>query len=180
MKKTKIFLTFILAFTLGVLTAVGAYFYVVGEGVIGDVDLYEYIKTEVIPNAILALSSISALCVAAIPIIKRVELALSGFDKATKDVNDTVLSDREMLKKADEQKAELERIKGTVLSAVDEIRTLKEEILGSIAVAEKHVENIEEIVHIGFEEDAELVKRGIAAKIAKVGVEDDGREEAEN
>lgn len=169
-------MSLILAFSLGVLAAVGAYFYVVGEYVIGDVDLYEYIKTEIVPNAILAITAISGLCIAAIPVVKRVDATLCHFDSATENVKKTVASDDKIVKKVEAHTGELSAIKDEVLGAVKEIRLLKKELLGEIAVTERHVENIEEIVHIGFEEDLEYVKRGIAARIAKVGGEDDERE----
>ena len=168
MKKTKTFLVFILAFILGIATAVGLYIYTSG-----DVDWLSYIEDELIPSAVIAISGIGALCLTLLPTINSINSCLSGFNKATKDVCDTVITDREMLQEIKAYRQELTALKSEVLGAIKEIKAVKGEIADTIAPVENHVENIERIVHIGFEENEDLVKRGIAAKIAKVGASDE-------
>ena len=97
MKKSKIVVLFILGFVLGALAAVGVYFLTVGE-----VAWQEYVETKLIPNVVLALSAISALCVAALPIISKIQVSVAKFNQATSDVNATV----ENGKKTDEKLAE--------------------------------------------------------------------------
>ena len=82
MKKSKIAILFILGFILGVLVAAGVYFLTIGE-----VAWQEYVETKLIPSVVLALSAISALCVAALPIISKIlfQINLILFSNKSKD-----------------------------------------------------------------------------------------------
>lgn len=165
MKKTKVFILFVLGVTLGALLAVGVYFLTVGE-----IAWQEYVETKLIPNVTLALSAISALCVAALPIVSKVQIAVSKFEKATGDVNATVEKDKSVVQTIEEYKTELNNL-------ITELKTLKGDVEASIAPVKKKVENIEKVVHIGFCNNEELVKKGYAHEIEKVGEEDESTEE---
>ena len=131
---------------IGALIAVGVYFLTVGE-----VAWKEYVENSLIPNIVIALTSIGTVCVAAIPIIIKVRNAIDNFKLATKDVNDTVANNGKTEKK--------------VVELEDRIAGL-EERLGSI---ETSSQNTEQMVRIAFCNTDELVRKGYAKEIAKVG-----------
>lgn len=144
--KVKFILGLFLGIIVGALITIGVYFLTVGE-----VAWKEYVENRLIPNIFIALTSISAIFVAAIPIIKKVWNAIENFKSATKDVNDTVANNGKTEKKV----AELEeRIVGF------------EERFDGIETSSK---NTEQIVRIAFCNTDELVKKGYAKEIAKVG-----------
>lgn len=164
MKKIKIVLLFILGFVLGALAAVAVYFLTVGE-----VAWQEYVETKLIPNIVLALSAISALCVAALPIISKIQVSITKFNQATKDVNDTV----ETGKKTDNALAEQDKKIEAFTLKLEETAQAFTEAVNSV---KNTVQNTEQIVRIGFGNTEELVKKGYAAEIEKVGVEDEQEE----
>ena len=166
-------LIFILGAVIGVLGAVGVYLYTQG-----DVEWAVYLEEQLLPNAVLALSAVSALCVAAMPIINSVNKTLTKFDGATADVKSTVASDKRMLEAITAERAELKLLESGIQAALDEVKALKGEISAQIEPVAKSARNVEEIVHIGFEHNAEIVKSGYAAAIAKVGA-DNGKERKE-
>lgn len=145
--KARFFIGLLVGVVLGALVACGVYFLTVG-----DVAWQEYIEEKLAPNIILVLSSIGTILLAATPVIKRVSSAVEKFKKATKDVNDTV----ENNSKNENRIARLE------------------ERLGAIETAAK---NTEKIVRLGFCNTNELVTKGYANEIAKVGGEDEGQDE---
>ena len=148
MKKGKIVIALILGFVLGALAAVGVYFLTVGE-----VAWKEYTETKLIPNAVLALTVISGLATASLPIIAKVQTAVDKFNKATKDVNDTVENGRKTegaLSKQDKRISE-------------EFAALNERI----SSIEEDTQKTREMCKIGFCNIGELVQSGYAAEIAK-------------
>lgn len=148
----KIGAKFFIGLLVGVLLGAGLCFLIYFLTV-GDVAWKEYLENEIIPNAVVVLTAIGTIMIAAMPVISRISAAVNKFDKATKDVNSTVTNNGK-----NEQK----------------IASL-EERLGKIEAA---VQNTEEIVRIGFCNNDELVKKGYAKEIAKVG--QDNEEEVEN
>lgn len=144
--KVKFILGLFLGIIIGALIAIGVYFLTVGQ-----VAWKEYVENSIIPNIVIALTSISAIFVAAIPIISKVITVLNNFKSATKDVNDTVANNSKTEKKVVELE---ERIVGL------------EERLGGI---ETSSQNTEQIVRLAFCNTDELVKKGYAKEIAKVG-----------
>lgn len=141
--KLKFFIGLFVGIIIGALIACLVYFLTVG-----DVAWKEYIENEIVPNALVVLTSIGLIVSAAMPIIKRINASLGKFDKATKDVNDTVENNGKNEAKIAELEGRLERI-------------------------EKGVERTEEIVRLGFCNNDELVKKGYAKQIAKVGQDEE-------
>ena len=166
-------LIFILGAALGVLGAVGVYLYTQG-----DVEWSIYLKEQLMPNAVLALSAVSALCVAAMPIINSVNKTLTKFDGATSDVKNTVASDKRIIAEIKGYREELNALTSEVHTAIEEVRAVRGEIAAQIKPVTTSANNVEEIVHIGFEHNEEMVKSGYAAAIAKVGA-DNGKERKE-
>lgn len=157
MKKLKAILLILVGFLLGALTAVGVYFITVGE-----VAWKEYVETTLIPNITLALTTISALAVAALPIIAKVKGAVDKFDKATGDINDTVENGRMTEGKLSEQDRRLNHFNERFDSLENKLVPIQ-----------KSADNTEKIVRIGFCNTDELVRKGYAAEIEKVGVENE-------
>ena len=147
--KGKFILGLVFGIILGVLVAVGVYFLTVG-----DVAWKEYVQNELAPNIVLAFTTITTLCLAALPIISKVKNALNGFNSATKDVNDTVANNGKNEKRIAELEERLDRI-------------------------EAATENTEKIVRLAFCNTDELVKKGYANEIAKVG-QDESEKESES
>jgi uncharacterized membrane protein (DUF485 family) len=152
MKKFKIIICIIGGFCLGVLAAVAVYFCTVGE-----VAWQEYLETKLVPNAVIVLTSIGTILVAATPLISKIQSTLTRFDKATKDVNDTVETG-----KSTKNSLELQDEKITAFAnRFDKL----EEILSGL---ENNTQDIEQIVQLGFCNMDELVKKGYAVEIEKV------------
>lgn len=161
MKRSKTILIFIIGVILGALAAAGVYFLTVG-----DVAWQEYLETKLIPNAVIVFSAVGSLAVAAIPVINRVHNELDKFGMATKNINYTIA----MGKKANEclkaQDAKIESFN----KRFDEFEKYLSESVGPIL---KSAQNTENILRIGFCNTTELIEKGFAEDIAKVGVSDE-------
>ncbi len=143
--KGKFFFGLLIGIVVGVLSTIGVYFLTIGE-----VAWKEYLENSLIPNIVLALTSISTILFAAMPIINRVSSALNMFKSATKDVNDTIVNND----KNEQRIAELEKSLGNIKTATN---------------------NTEKIVRLAFCNTDELVKKGFAKEIAKVGKDEDAK-----
>lgn len=150
MKVFKNFLLIFLGIILGVGGTVGFYFLTMG-----DIAWQEYLETKLIPNAVIVISAVGTLCVAALPIINKVQLALDKFGKATDDIDTTVKSGKRTDDAIYEQNEKIASFKGEL----DDIKAL--------------VGDTKEMVRIGMCHTKELVINGYAAEIAKVGNHDE-------
>lgn len=139
-------LMFAAGLAVGGAIACGIYFLSVGEA-----SWQEYIENKLVPNVVFALSGIGAICIAAIPVCKRIIDAAEKFKSATFDVNAAVTNDKKTKQELSDIEARLIRI-------------------------EQAAANTEKIVQIGFCNLDELVSKGYAAEIAKVGEEGDDHE----
>ncbi len=145
MKVFKAILFILLGILLGVGGAVGFYLLTMGE-----IAWQEYLETKLIPNAVIVISAIGSLCVAAIPIINKVRAALDKFDKATNDINATVQTGKRTDDALYEQDAKIAELK----AEMDHIKFTTDET--------------KEMLRIGLCNTRELVVNGYAAEIAKV------------
>ena len=171
MKKFKIFLALLIGFIVGVLGACGVYF-----ATVGDVAWEIYIKEMIVPNVVLALTTIIALWVAASPIIKKVLSALGLFNQATSDINKTVENGNESKNSVATMSQE---IKEGFTQICNDIKAEFKEHKETIHRIDEATSNTEEITRIGFGNMDELVNKGYAAEIAKVGVKDEREEDEE-
>jgi len=171
MKKFKIFLALLIGIIVGVLGACGVYF-----ATVGDVAWEIYIKEMIVPNVVLALTTIIALWVAASPIIKKVLSALGLFNQATNDINKTVENGNESKNSVATMSQE---IKEGFTQICNDIKAEFKEHKETIHRIDEATSNTEEITRIGFGNMDELVNKGYAAEIAKVGVEDEREEDEE-
>lgn len=161
MKKTRVVLTLVIGIVIGIMASIGVYFLTEG-----DVAWQEYIEVKVIPNVVLALSTISALCVATMPLLTKIKLTLTSFDKATQDVNGSAESGKNATKTVLECKDEIKQM-------MNELEIAKSQMQEAMIPIQQGVQNLEEIVRIGFCNTSELVKNGYARQISKVGHEDE-------
>lgn len=145
--KTKFFIGLLVGAILGVLIACGVYYLTVG-----DIAWREYIENVLAPNVVIVLTSIGTILLAATPVVRSVSAAVEKFKKATKDVNDTVENNG----KNESRIARLEE---------------------RLNVIETTAKNTEKIVRLGFCNTSELVIKGYANEIAKVGGENEGQDE---
>ena len=157
MKKTRVVLTLVIGIVIGIMASIGVYFLTEG-----DVAWQEYIEVKVIPNVVLALSTISALCVATMPLLTKIKLTLTSFDKATQDVNGSAESGKNATKTVLECKDEIKQM-------MNELEIAKSQMQEAMIPIQQGVQNLEEIVRIGFCNTSELVKNGYARQISKVG-----------
>ncbi len=147
----KIGVKFFIGLLVGVLLGAGLCFLIYFLTV-GDVAWKEYLENEIIPNAVVVLTAIGTIMIAAMPVISKISTAVNKFDRATKDVNSTVTDNW----KNEQKIASLE-------TRLDNI--------------EMAAQNTEKIVRIGFCNSDELVKKGYAKEIAKVGQGDEKKVE---
>lgn len=167
--KGKFILGFFLGIILGALIAIGVYFLTVGE-----VAWKEYVENELVPNAVLALTSIGLIVLSALPIIRKVMNAINGFNAATKDVNDTAKNGSDNAEKIENFTKEVgENLQGIADGFTESVKTLDERI----SRIEQSAQNTEKITRIGFGNTEELVKNGYAAEIEKVGKDEEERKE---
>ena len=152
---------FIFGFALGVLVAAGVYFLTVGE-----VAWQEYVETKLIPNVVLALSAISALCVAALPIISKIQVSVAKFNQATSDVNATVENGKKTNEKLAEQDSKIEAFS-------ERFNKMEKLFVDNISSVKTAAENSEKILRIGFCNTDELVRKGYAREIGKVGTDNE-------
>lgn len=162
MKKTMVLLLITIGIVIGALGAAGVYFLTVR-----DVPWQEYVEGKLIPNAVLAISTIGGLCVAVYPVIGRVTATLSTFKKATQDVNETV----ERGKATEERIAAQDRMIEDYNKRFDALERYVDEKIETVRMA---TINTERIVRLGFCNTDEIVRKGYANEIEKVGREDEG------
>ena len=193
MKKGKAFAIFLIGLVLGVLGAAGVYFLTVGQ-----VAWEIYLEEELIPSAVTVISAVGALAVVAIPIINRVSLELNKFGAATNDIRQTV----ELGKKTDGALEAQDKLIADAIAAQDEkiadaiaaqdekiaafgkdFEDLKRLINERTVPLVSSIENTEKIVRLGFCNLNEVVEKGYAVEIQRVGKEvgknEEGKEAAE-
>lgn len=165
MKKTKFFLGLFLGIILGILLAVGVYFLTVGE-----VAWKQYLEEKLVPAMTAGVSTLLIVWFGVSPVLKKVVNATLLFNKATDNVNTTAENGEKANSNLEAFKADLtQKFTEAVESGV---ATMKEQD-ERIKRIEKHSSNAEAITRIGFGNMEELVNKGYAAEIAKVGADDE-------
>ena len=166
--KTKFILGLFLGIVLGALIAIGVYFLTVGE-----VAWKEYVENELVPNIVVALSSMSLILITALPVVSKAMNAIKSFNAVTKDVNDTAKNGSDNAEKIENFTKEVgENLQGIADNFVNDVKALDERI----SRIEQSSQNTETITRIGFGNMEELVQKGYAAEIEKVG-KDEGKEQ---
>lgn len=125
------------------------------------------IDEQVVPWVTLVLSSILTLYITISPILVKIKKTSDRFDNSSD--------------KLDESKAVAEKAKKQLESAQAEVESLKaefKEVKDGYDKMVRSLSNIEQIVRIGFENSDELVKKGYAHEIAKVGKDNEKDKES--
>ncbi len=161
MKKTKIFLVLLFGIVIGVGLAISVYFLTVG-----DVAWKQYLEEKLVPAATATATSLLLIYLGVLPVLKKVVNMTLLFNKATDNVKTTVENGEKANSSLEEFKAELSQ---QFTEAVEAGVAAMKEQDERIKHIEKHSSNTEEIVRIAFGNTAELVTKGYAAEIAKVG-----------
>lgn len=161
MKKTKFFLGLLFGILLGVGLAIGVYFLTVGE-----VAWKQYLEEKLVPAATAVVSSLLLIWLGISPVLKKVINATSLFNKATDNVNTTAENGEKANSSLETFKSDLSQKFTEAVEAG--VATMKEQD-ERIKRIEQHSSNTEEIVRIGFGNTEELVNKGYATEIAKVG-----------
>ncbi|MBQ8178310.1 MAG: hypothetical protein IJ033_03860 [Clostridia bacterium] len=121
----------------------------------GNVDWENYLTAELMPALVSTTASIGALALAVTPIINKINGTTSLFTQATKDVNESVANTKESQQVLAERE---ERI----ASFQEEQKELREA-----------VNNMNTMIRIAFTNMDELVRKGMAKEINKVGAKDE-------
>lgn len=147
----------------------------------------QMLNEKVIPYVVATLTALSALYLAVSPILLKVKTASEAFDKSSgelKATNEAAAEDAKrskaryikMQKSVEDAVATMTEI---VKTAVEEVQAVKEQVAQQNASMMEEVHkvydmesNILRMGKLGFGEDSELVKKGIAAQIAMIGEEE--------
>ena len=161
MKKSKVLLCLTLGIIIGVLACLAVYFVTRGD------EAWEiYLEEKLIPNAVLAITTLLGLLIGAQPMIKGVSNIISGFALATKRISDTSDKDSTLVEDMREKYNMLEK---KLDREHTELCELKQTVSKTNDILKASDERIEKMLHIGFCNTDELVKKGYAREIAKVG-----------
>ena len=165
MKKTKFFLGLFLGIILGALLAIGVYFLTVGE-----VAWKQYLEEKLVPAATATVTSLLLIYLGVAPVLKKVINTTSLFNKATDGVNTTAQNGKEMSNSIEQFKTDItKQFTEAVEAGVAKMKEQDERIKR----IEQHSANTEEILRIGFGNTEELVNKGYATEIAKVGAKNE-------
>ena len=134
-----------------------------------DVDFAAYVEDVLIPNVLTAVAAVGAMALAFKPQIDKICEAIASviekFKSATEDVRATAESSAESEIRSLEglsRVAEFASAVEAVKSAVDEAKALVTEVQGSSS-------EIKEMLRLGFGNSDELVRKGAAKRIMKIG-----------
>ena len=125
------------------------------------------IDEQIVPWVTLAVSSILSVYIAISPVLVKIKRTSDRFNNSSD--------------KLDESKAVAEKAKEQLKSAQEQVESLKaefEEVKEGYKQMISSVSNIEQIVRLGFGNSDELIIKGYAHEIAKVGKEDEKVEES--
>ena len=163
--KKKFLFGLLLGLAFGVCISIGTYILTVGE-----VSWEKYLEEKLIPTVMSAGSALAITWFGVKPVVQKVLLATSLFNKATDGVNTTAKNGVETKESIEAFKFEIsKRLDDTVNYVVSKTQEQEER--------NKNIErlaiNTQEILRIGFGNTEELVVKGYAAEIAKVGAENE-------
>ncbi len=125
-----------------------------------------YLKGEVVPVLATVISVVASVYVAISPALYKIKRRSEDFQRATADVNratGAVAVNREELSRAERELAET-------------TRQMKEEL----GAYREELSQVKRILRMGFSNQDELVIKGVAKRIAKVGTEREEKEEPTN
>ncbi|MCX4257949.1 MAG: hypothetical protein OSJ54_13620 [Oscillospiraceae bacterium] len=136
------------------------------EEVKEEKDWGEWVKQELVPYAVLAISAIGTIIIGVSPILAKVKKASDKFKDATNDVNGTKENGEKSIQKIESLAKDTEaKLQGIADDFSQKVKNFDERLTR----IEQASVNAEQISRIGFGNMEELVKNGYAAEIEKVG-----------
>lgn len=134
-----------------------------------------WVEEELVPSIVLVVSGALTIYIAISPILVKVKKASDKFKEATNDVNCTAKNGDENAKKIEAFTNEASaKLQGVANDFMEKIKSFDERI----SRIEQSSQNTEAITRIGFGNMEELVQKGYAAEIEKVGKNDEQNEES--
>lgn len=122
-------------------------------------DWREYIEGTIFPAAAAVIASVGTLYVLTLPLLNKTKTTFLGVVKVIRDAASLFRKTASDVDKTVKDKTDMET----------KILCLSEDV----AYLKRHVENIEKMEHMAFENSKDLVLSGIAAEIGKVGCDDE-------
>ena len=136
------------------------------EEVKEEKDWGEWVKQELVPYAVLAISAIGTIIIGVSPILAKVKKASDKFKDATNDVNGTKENGEKSIQKIESFTKDAEaKLQGIADDFSQRVKDFDERLTR----IEQASANAEKITRIGFGNMEELVKNGYAVEIEKVG-----------
>lgn len=136
------------------------------EEVKEEKDWGEWVKQELVPYAVLAISAIGTIIIGVSPILAKVKKASDKFKDATNDVNGTRENGEKSIQKIESFTKDAEaKLQGIADDFSQRVKDFDERLTR----IEQASANAEKITRIGFGNMEELVKNGYAVEIEKVG-----------
>ena len=135
------------------------------------------IDERVVPWVTLAVSAIVGIYVAISPILAKIKKTSGIFEAAGGRLDGAKERIEKAMKKTDEAGGTIQRVQGELLDKYDELKAEFDRVSLGYREMRTSLSNIERIVRIGFCNTEELVHKGFAREIEKVGETDAGREE---
>lgn len=147
----------------------------------------QFLDERVTPYVIITLTSLAALYLTVSPILAKVKSASEAFDKSSGELKTTNEAAAEDAKRSKARYIKMQKavedavvvFKEEMHAAMEEIRATKVQIAQDNADIRADVQRVYEMESnilrmgkLGFGEDSELVKKGIAAQIAMIGEEE--------
>ena len=147
----------------------------------------QMLNEKVIPYVVATLTALSALYLAVSPILAKVKSASEAFEKSSEELETTNKDAAEDAKRSKARYIKMQRsmedavtnMAALVSEAMTEMQAVKDQIAqqNNTVMEEVHKvyemeSNILRMGKLGFGEDSELVKKGIAAQIAMIGEEE--------
>ena len=167
MKLFKKIITSLLLIVLGALSTFLVYMFA-GESKALEI----YVEEMIIPNAVLGLSTAGLILAAAYGIIKRLDISLLDFGRATDKVTLTAEDGKALAKSVEETKDamvfELSTAKAEIRESTKEITVLKDQILKEEKVIEYGEQTIKKMLLVALCNNDELVSKGYAKVIAEI------------
>ena len=135
------------------------------------------IDERIVPWVTLAVSAIVGIYVAISPILAKIKNTSGIFEEAGGRLDGAKERIEKAMKKTDEAGGTIQRVQGELLDKYDELKAEFDRVSLGYREMRTSLSNIERIVRIGFCNTEELVHKGFAREIEKVGETDAGREE---
>lgn len=138
-------------------------------------DWTAWVKEELVPYAVLAISAIGTIIIGVSPILAKVKKASDKFKDATNDVNGTKENGEKSIQMIESFSKNTEaKLQGIAEDFSQKVKNFDERLTR----IEQASANAEKIARIGFCNMEELVQKGYAAEIEKVGKSDEQNKES--